>query len=217
MIGYDVMSLGNHEFDDGVAGLAPFVEGVQTPIVACNADFSKEPALQKIVKSVVLERGGQRIGVIGYITPDTTFLAAPGDTVSFNDEIECLRTEADRLVAVGVKMIIALGHSGFEVDKKIARALPQVDIVVGGHSNTFLFTENATHLKPSEETPLGDYPIVIEHESGGKTLVVQAFAYGKYLGKLDVEFDEDGNLKSYDGEPILLDSSVSEGKHSHAA
>ena len=63
-----------------------------------------------------------------------------GKDIIFNDEVESVKTEARRLTSQGVKIIIALGHSGFEKDQEIARQVPEVDIVVGGHTNTFLYT-----------------------------------------------------------------------------
>ena len=82
-----------------------------------------------------------------------------------------------------------------------------VDLVVGGHSNTFLFTGE----KPSNENPVGQYPKVINRR-GQDVPVVQAFKYSKYLGYLHVEFSEDGEVTSYSGNPKLLDHSYEQGK-----
>ena len=65
---------------------------------------------------------------------------------------------------------------------------------------------------PSDEEPKGLYPTVITNPSGSETLVVQDFTWGKYLGELNVVFDDSGDIVSYSGNPILLDSSVAEGK-----
>ncbi|CAG2107041.1 unnamed protein product [Medioppia subpectinata] len=212
---HDVMALGNHEFDDGVEGLLPFVRNVtqnnekNLPIVCANIETSGE--LRQLIKpSIVVERGGKKIAIIGYITPDTSFLARPGDTVKFNDEIDSIRKEIENLKKIYPKnelnIFIAVGHSGHKKDKEIAEKIPELDVVVGGHSNTFLYTGKP----PSIEVPEGPYPVVYDHNSEGKTLVVQAFAYGKYLGKLDVVFDDNGLITSYSGTPILLDSNTKE-------
>ena len=66
-------------------------------------------------------------------------LASPGPNIKFNAIIASVRQEADRLHNAGVKIIIALGHAGIRVDKKVAQSVDHVDIVVGGHSNTFLY------------------------------------------------------------------------------
>ena len=65
---------------------------------------------------------------------------------------------------------------------------------------------------PSREKPKGDYPTVVKQDSGDEVLVVQAFAYGKYLGFLQVEFDDAGKVTSWTGQPILLDNSVEQGE-----
>ena len=66
---------------------------------------------------------------------------------------------------------------------------------------------------PSIEQPTGPYPTVVTQLSGRKVAVVQAFAFTKYLGVLNLEFDSDGELVSSSGNPRLLDSSVPQGKY----
>lgn len=82
----------------------------------------------------------------------------------------------------GVNIIIAVGHSGFKVDKEIAAKCPLVDAVIGGHSNTFLYDGP----QPDIEKIKGPYPTVIKQSSGKEVPVVQAYAYTKYLGKLEL-------------------------------
>lgn len=65
-----------------------------------------------------------------------------GTNLVFEDEITALQPEVDKLKTLNVNKIIALGHSGFEMDKLIAQKVRGVDVVVGGHSNTFLYTGN---------------------------------------------------------------------------
>lgn len=65
-------------------------------------------------------------------------IAGTGE-VDIHDEIEDMKEEVSKLKAKGIKIIIALGHSGFAKDKLIAKLVPDLDLVVGGHTNTFLF------------------------------------------------------------------------------
>ena len=125
------------------------------------------------------------------------------------DEIESVNKEAKKLKAEGVKIIIALGHSGFTIDQKIAREVPDIDVVVGGHSNTFLFTGSDY---PSIEKPVGPYPTIVKQPNGKKVPVVQAYAYSKYLGYLNLTFNSNGDLISYEGKPILLSQDKPQGK-----
>jgi 5'-nucleotidase len=210
---HDAMALGNHEFDDGVDGLVPFIRNkTDLPILACNIDVSNEPKLKNLIKpSIIKKFEGRKVAIIGYILPDTRWLSRPGKTVVFNDEIVSIRNEIENLRtehANSLNIFIAVGHSGIEKDKEIAAKIEDLDIVVGGHSNTFLFTGAKP---PSIEKPYDRYPVVFDHGMKGKTLVVQASAFGKYIGKLDTVFDENGMIVKYSGNPILLDNSIAEG------
>ncbi|KAG7209790.1 hypothetical protein KM043_011408 [Ampulex compressa] len=201
----DAISLGNHEFDDGISGLIPFIENASYPIVTCNLDLRNQLDLKatKLLNSTVLTVNGTKIGVIGYLTPDTKRISK-SENVIFRDEVESIREEAKRLKEQGIEILIALGHSGFETDKKIARDVEDIDLVIGGHTNTFLYNGD----QPSVETPEGFYPTVVVQESGRKTYVVQAYAYTKYLGNLMMVFDNRGEITSITGNPILVNSSI---------
>ncbi|XP_054262335.1 protein 5NUC-like [Macrosteles quadrilineatus] len=202
MLGIDVMSLGNHEFDDGVASLSQYIANVSVPNICSNLNLTLEPSLQEpnLTPSFILNVSNVRIGVIGYLTPDTKFLSNVGK-VDILDEIPSIRKEAQRLLAENVNILIALGHSGYVKDQQIAKEVEEIDLVVGGHSHTFLYT--GTPPDPVD-VPKGPYPTVISQASGKKVPVVQAYYGTKYLGYLELDFDDEGNLKSWNGAPILL-------------
>lgn len=67
-------------------------------------------------------------------------LCESGPYLKFEDEVEALQDQVNQLEKLGVNKIIALGHSGFEVDKDIAKRVRGIDVVIGGHTNTFLYT-----------------------------------------------------------------------------
>lgn len=197
-MGYDAMAVGNHEFDDGPEVLRAFVDSVNFPVLMANADIRNEPSLVDAVSpSVILERAGERLGLIGLTPEDNDELASPGPNVHFSDPVEAVRDEAERLEAMGINKIIVLSHSGLAVDLRIAEAVPQVDVIVGGHDNTL--------LSNTQERADGPYPLTV-----GNTAIVQAYAYGKFLGEMNITFDDDGNIVEAAGEPILLDASVPE-------
>lgn len=108
----------------------------------------------------------------------------------------------------GIKIIIGLSHSGYVKDLEVAKSVPEVDVIVGGHSHSLLFSGP----QPSVEEVVDTYPSVVKHGSH-QTLVLQAYAFGKYLGLIDLEFDSNGNVHRFEGQPILLDHSVPEGLH----
>jgi 5'-nucleotidase len=197
-MGYDAMTVGNHEFDDGPEVLKGFTDAVDFPILMSNADISGEPLLDgAIQKAVILERGGEKIGLIGLTPQDTDELASPGPGVTFLDPVASVQEQVDRLTANGVNKIIVLSHSGMNVDRRVAAETTGVDVIVGGHDNTYLsnVSENAK----------GPYPTMV-----GTTAIVQAYAFGKYLGELNVTFDDAGEIIAAVGEPITLDGGVTE-------
>ena len=195
-IGYDAMAVGNHEFDDGPAGLAAFIDAVSFPVLSGNLDLSNSAELDGKVEDVlVLEVGGEKIGIVSALAVDTVETSSPGDDVVFVDEIEALKADVAALQEQGVNKIIALNHVGLKKDMAIAEAVDGIDLVVGGHSHTL--------LSNTDEGAAGPYPTMV-----GETPVVQAYAYSKYLGVLNLTFDDDGNLTAVSGEPLLLDASV---------
>jgi 5'-nucleotidase / UDP-sugar diphosphatase len=197
-LGYDAMTVGNHEFDDGPEVLRGFMDAVEFPVLMSNADVSGEPLLaDKIQKSVVIERGGEKLGLIGLTPQDTDELASPGPNVIFTDPVGAVQAEVDRLTAEGVNKIIVLSHSGYAVDQRVAAETTGVDVIVGGHTNTY--------LSNSAEGAEGPYPTMV-----GQTAIVSAYAYGKFLGELNVVFDDAGVVTSATGEPLIMDVAVAE-------
>ncbi|MBD3785934.1 MAG: 5'-nucleotidase C-terminal domain-containing protein [Sphingomonadales bacterium] len=194
-IGYDAMAVGNHEFDDGPEALAEFLGAVSFPLVSGNLDLSQSNVLNgKINGTLVLEVGGEKIGIVSALAVDTPETSSPGPNVIFQDEAEALKADVEALTAEGVTKIVALTHVGFVKDKALAEAVPGLDAVVGGHSHT---------LFSNTEEGAEKYPTMV-----GPVPVVSAYAYSKYLGHLVLTFDDAGNLKEASGEPILLDASV---------
>lgn len=202
-LGYDAMTVGNHEFDDGPEVLRQFIRDVDFPVLMSNADLSKERLLSNVLEpSTVIERGGEKIGLIGLTPEDTRDLAKPGKAITFSDPVEAVKREVKTLEEQGVKRIIVLSHSGYQIDKIVASDVDGVDVIVGGHSNTF--------LSNTSDRADGPYPTWVRNPGGGKTAIVQAYAYGKYLGRLDVVFDDEGVVTSALGEPIIVDGLVEE-------
>ncbi|XP_042244650.1 snake venom 5'-nucleotidase-like [Thunnus maccoyii] len=207
-LGYDAMAFGNHEFDNGVEGLIqPFLQNVNCSVVSANIkpDQTLATKLSGYYKPyTVISVGSENVAVVGYTTAETPFLSMPGQHLKFEDEVKELQVQVDKLETLGYNKIIALGHSGFDVDQDIAKRVRGVDVVIGGHTNTFLYTGKP----PSTEVPAGPYPFMVTSNDGRNVPVVQAFAFGKYLGYLKVTFDKAGNVVKADGNPILMDSSI---------
>ncbi|TPO11593.1 bifunctional metallophosphatase/5'-nucleotidase [Mesorhizobium sp. B1-1-5] len=197
----DAVTLGNHEFDDGETALVPYLDKAKFPIVSANVvPNDKSGAKDKIKPSIVLEIGGQKIGIVGAVTNDTPELASPGPNIAITDDVKSITAEVEKLKAQGINKIIAVTHIGYRRERDVIAKIPGVDVVVGGHSHTLL-----SNTDPKAEGP---YPTMVDNPDGYKVPVVQAASYSKYLGEFKVVFDDNGVVKEASGAPIYLDKSI---------
>ncbi|XP_054272915.1 protein 5NUC-like [Macrosteles quadrilineatus] len=208
------MGLGSHEFDDGIEGLAPYIKKVKAPVVCSNIDTTKIPDLQSVSRSTVitLEEGENKakIGIVGYVTkfiskknlkkPDS-----PEAEAKIEDEIKSLKAETERLrKEEKVDIIIALGQSGYDMDQIIAKHVGEIDVIVGGHSHTFL-----SDYEMSNNKKAGPYPTIVSpiEDPKKRIPIVQAYYGTKYMGHLELKFDDKMKLKDFKGQPVLLNGS----------
>lgn len=206
MLKADAMTIGNHEFDHDIEGVVPFLEEIQSPVVIANVNDSDEPTFQdKYKKSIVIEKNGRKIGIVGAILRSTNTIAKTGK-LSFSNEPQAVKEEAAKLKAEGVNIIVVLSHCGLDRDREIAKwGGPDIDIIVGGHSHSFLFSgENL----PSIDRPAASYPVVEKQDDGHEVFIVQASAYTKYIGDITLYFDSDGIIQRWEGEPHFLGPEV---------
>ncbi|RWE22916.1 MAG: LysM peptidoglycan-binding domain-containing protein [Mesorhizobium sp.] len=197
----DAVTLGNHEFDDGESALVPYLDKAKFPIVSANVvPNDKSGAAGKIKPSIVLDVGGQKIGIVGAVTNDTPELASPGPNIAIEDDVKSITAEVEKLKGEGVNKIIAVTHIGYNRERDVIAKIPGVDIVVGGHSHTL--------LSNTDPKAAGPYPTMVDNPDGSKVPVVQAASYSKYLGEFKVVFDDNGVVKEASGDPIYLDKSI---------
>ena len=172
---YDCVTLGNHEFDNGVDELARRLAKIKCPVVCANYDFSKVSLSQYVKPYTILKKAGMRIGIIGLL-PDITILVPkdvsdriPGyeNSEVVNKWAEYLKTEKK------CDLVIALTHIGFEnepyLDQMLVRRTRNVDLIVGGHSHTYL-------KAPHYENNLDGVPVPI----------VQDGEWGLYVGNMKI-------------------------------
>jgi 2',3'-cyclic-nucleotide 2'-phosphodiesterase (5'-nucleotidase family) len=196
LAGYDAACLGNHEFDHGFARIAAFRETAAYPLLCANAWAPAPPPgpngkgedrgpLLGDAPWTVLDCDGVRVGIIGLVTEKT-----PGMTVRKGNEGVVFEPAAAALrrlvpeVRPKCDLLVALTHLGYEEDVELARTVPGVDVIVGGHSHTDL---------PG--------PVQI-----GDTVIVQAFCYGQRLGRLELTVDlEKRRVLKWEGRPIPVD------------
>lgn len=211
-MGYDAMAIGNHEFDDGPPELRRFIDRVNFPVLSANINASSEPSLTgKIAPSVVITVNGEAVGIVGLTTPDTANISSPGPNVAFLDVVTSTQNAVNALLAQGVNRIIALTHLGYSEDLRLARLITGVDVIVGGHSHTFLYTPTTPLVVApgATDTPAGPYPTVVNSPDNEPVLVVQAFQWGRYLGNLEVSFNyPTGTVVAWSGNPIFMTNTI---------
>ncbi|BDP43561.1 5'-nucleotidase (plasmid) [Deinococcus aetherius] len=205
--GYQAMAVGNHEFDNGPEALARFAQKAQFPLLASNLDLSAEPLLRDLVKPyAVLSVGGQKVGVIGAVTPDLPLISSPGPNVKMVELAQSLNASVKALQGQGIDKIILVSHLGYTLEQEVAKTVPGIDVIVGGHSHTLLGTFDNKDFPPSE----GPYPTIVQNPDGNRTLLVAAWEWGKVLGRLKVTFNDAGAVESYEGQPIVVSADLPE-------
>lgn len=201
-LGYQVSGIGNHEFDSGPPALARFIEAVDFPVTSANIDASAQISLTGLIEPyTVIEIGGESIGVFGLTTEETSNISSPGPDVIFNDHVATAQATIAVLEGMGLDKIVVLSHLGYDAEMALGAGVSGIDLIVGGHSHS--------PLGPMPGA-IGPYPTEVTSPTGDPTLIVSSWEWGKYLGRIDLTFDENGVIQSYNGAPISIDASVPE-------
>jgi 5'-nucleotidase len=216
LIGYDAFALGNHDFDFGPDILAEFITGFSTPpfapFVSANLDFSGEPSLSslvsqgRIVASTVINKDGERFGIVGATTEALRSISSPRN-VRVNPVQPAVQAEVNALLAQRVNKIILISHlQDVEEDLELISQLSGIDVAVAGGGDELLVTPSqGTLLVPGDEglSRFGDYPLMATDATGRDVPVVTTPGDYKYLGRLVVDFDESGNVIGVDPSSAL--------------
>ncbi|WP_419898408.1 bifunctional metallophosphatase/5'-nucleotidase [Roseomonas sp. USHLN139] len=188
--GIQAMTLGNHEFDGGPARLAAYAALVPFPLLSANLDAGAEPLLAGRIRGhAVFTLGQARIGVIGLTTETTPQASSPGPTLRFTEAAAAAERAIAAIRAGGPATLVVLSHLGLAADRALAARLPGIDVIVGGHSHTLL-----ADLPGAE----GPSPTLVEGPDR-LTRIVQAGAYGRWAGRLDLELGADGRVLGHGG------------------
>ncbi len=186
MLRYEAATLGNHDFDNGVDGLVRQLQHADFPFVNCNYDFSNTP-LDTIIKPyTIIKRGKIKIGILGVgielngLVPEKLY-----DRIVYHDPIEAANEIAYSLKkGKRCDYVICLSHLGFEYknnkvsDKILAKESEYIDLIIGGHTHTFL-----------------DEPHKIKNRNNQEVLINQVGWAGIQLGRINIFFD---NKNHYD-------------------
>jgi 5'-nucleotidase len=206
LLGFDAMTLGNHEFDNGEQVLADFIDSLDFPVVSANIRTAEtSPLAGKIAPYVIREVNGQQIGIIGLTTPETRFLAKVSEDITFDEDLSgVVQAVVDELTAQGVNKIILLAHLSYNLQQQLAAQVSGVDIFLGADSETLLSNIYSAAGGRYTARVEGPYPTVVRSPIGEPVLIVQAFRHNRYLGRLDVTFNAAGVPTRWNGDNILM-------------
>jgi len=213
---YEVMALGNHDFDFGPEVTARFIEGFQAngttmPVVfvSANIDVSDEPSLQTLVEQDQLARStivsdsasDLRIGVIGAITPRLPNISSPQNVRVDADVAAAVNAEVAALQSEGINRIVLVSHlQGLAEDQALIAQLSGVDVVVAGGGDELLRNPGDS-CQPDQE-PIGPYPLLATDAQGNDVPVVTAPGGYRCIGRLEITFTADGQVSKLDGTSI---------------
>ncbi|QQR97566.1 MAG: metallophosphatase [Sphingobacteriales bacterium] len=180
-MGYDCATIGNHDFDGGIENLKQQIKKANFPFVNCNYDFSKSILNNVVHKHIIIHKGKLKIGITGCgvelngLVPEKLC-----EGVVYNDPVLAVQHEVDILKNnKKCDLIIVLSHLGYEYknekisDIKLAQQTENIDIIIGGHSHTFL-----------------DEAKTIKNKTQKDVLINQVGWAGLYLGKIDIKFEK---------------------------
>ncbi|MCC8095852.1 MAG: metallophosphoesterase [Tannerellaceae bacterium] len=174
-MGYDAVTLGNHEFDYGLDSLQMILKDLACPVVCCNYDFTGTPLEGMTQPYIILERDGLKVGIVGVgIDPDGLIQKDKYEGMKFLPVIETVNQYADLLRnKKKCDLVICLSHIGYEPDLKLAENSEYLDMIIGGHSHTIL-----------------DAPTMHKNSSGKEVFVYQVGGQGSHIGEVKILFEK---------------------------
>jgi 5'-nucleotidase / UDP-sugar diphosphatase len=182
------MVIGNHEFDYGTDNLVNnLLPNMKFPLLSANIRAKNGERPFKDSLELSFPGTNQKALVVGLTTQDTPVTTHPKNIadLEFDDPVTTACKFAEKRPKD--EFIIALTHIGIDKDTELAKACPRIGLIIGGHSHTAIYEPRVTN----------------------GTIIGQAGAYAKYVGKIDVDI-RDGKAVSHTGKLILLDKGVQE-------
>lgn len=172
-MGYDVATIGNHEFDNGLEGIAKQLPNANFPFVCANYDFSKTILHGKIKPYKIIRKGKFKIGVFG-LGVELAQLVSRHNYLEtkYHNPIEVAQSMVSQLRNQGCNVIICLSHIGYDYpqepqkvsDLKLAAATDHIDLIIGGHTHTFLPMPEVHYNRQNK-------PVIISQLGWGGTLL----------------------------------------------
>lgn len=193
---YDAATIGNHDFDGGLETLATQITRAQFPFVNCNYDFTHTPVNGKVHQRIVINKEKLKIGITGCgveltgLVPDKLY----GDT-KYLDPISCVQKQVDILKnEMKCQLIICLSHLGYRYDNDkisdimLAQKTKDIDLIIGGHTHTFL-----------------EAPTAVKNKIGKEVLINQVGWAGVQLGQINYFFEKSFQKKLSNYQTVIVD------------
>lgn len=183
-MGFDASTLGNHEFDNGLTGFYEQLQHANFPHIISNYDFSKTILNNNVLPYKIFRKSGLRIGVFGMGIELQGLVANKNfEATKYEDPVAVSREMVQELKSKKVDLIICLSHLGYAYrsqkidDLKLAANVSGIDLIIGGHTHTFL-----------------NEPTLIKNEEGHQTIVHQVGTGALRLGKVDFAFGKQNQI-----------------------
>ena len=201
MMGYDAATMGNHDFDNGLDGFLKALPNAKFPFITSNYDFSNTILDGKTEKYKIFKKDGIKVGLFGVgIELDGLVGKKQYQETKYLNPVEIAQHYADFLrKEKGCDLVICLSHIGFDYrddtdkisDKKLAAQTDNIDLILGGHTHTFL-----------------PEPQSFTNKSGKNVLVNQVGWAGLLLGRIDFYFDKNKSLQNISWNNQVIDDSI---------
>ena len=186
MLGYDAITIGNHDFDNGMDGLDKQLPNAKFDIISSNYDFKNTILESKISNYKIYNKSGVKIGVFGLgIELEGLVSKDLYKETKYLDPIDIANDTAKKLKETeNCDLVICLSHLGYKYEKfpnkvsdlNLAKSTKNIDLIIGGHTHTFM-----------------NKPVVVKNNVGNDVLINQVGCFGLYLGRIDFSFDSDNN------------------------
>ncbi|UII25826.1 metallophosphatase [Fulvivirga maritima] len=182
-MGYDATTIGNHEFDNGVDSLHTVMQYADFPYLCANYDFSRNSIGKSVQPYKIFDKQGFKVGVfgLGIELEGLVNSSMYGNTV-YEDPIAVAKEMVQELKKAKCDLIICLSHLGYDYgsspkpsDKVLAQEVSEIDVILGGHTHTFM-----------------EKPLLLTNADGFTTIINQVGWAGINLGRIDVEFTPKG-------------------------
>ena len=186
MLGYDAITIGNHDFDNGMDGLDKQLPNAKFDIISSNYDFKNTILESKVSDYKIYNKSGIKIGVFGLgIELEGLVSKDLYKETKYLDPLDIANDTAKKLKETeNCDIVICLSHLGYKYEKfpnkvsdlNLAKSTKNIDLIIGGHTHTFM-----------------NKPVVVKNNAENDVLINQVGCFGLYLGRIDFSFDSDNN------------------------